>query len=565
MGNIFIMKRFFSFLTLSAFLIWQLFIPSFAQSTTTTTLWGFELTVPAEVIVNEAFDVTVKALDTNGQKFSTYEGTVYFDIEGGSASDIFPFNDDNEWYKFTLSDQGEHTFQKWFTIKKPGKYTIVVFEVDTNKTLEKEAEVTVVDKWGTEPTNTDVVINEPSTNTTVSTKKVTVSGTSKPTSSINIKLNGTKIKTVQTNTEGKFSVDDIWDLKEGENQIIAEVLDGNGAITGTSTTTTIKYSTEAPKLTSLVVDGGEEFFAKSSIKFIGKGDQNLKLVQVRVGDKTVELTQDTSELGTYTGMFETSEFEGEFTADVLVESQLGVKAEQKNMAKFRTVTAKIENVKIEATADKKVRFTFDITPNLARIKFFKIKYGNASEKYTKEVVTFAKDQIKEEGKYTWYIPDMQPGEYFSTIIALDENKIDTPVNSGEQTFTITLDAAPTCFIEKVSGIRVDRTSDTYSTIRWDKLNDASAYQIFKRDASGKFAMIDEVTTNEYRVNIDTKSREITYEDFQVRGICKNGTYTGEGAFSESVAVPTGPEMIIFFALFLASGIAFILVRRGYIN
>ena len=48
-------------------------------------------------------------------------------------------------------------------------------------------------------------------------------------------------------------------------------------------------------------------------------------------------------------------------------------------------------------------------------------------------------------------------------------------------------------------------------------------------------------------------------------ICKNGDFTGEGAFSDSVAVPTGPEMIIFFALFVASGIAFIMIRRGYLD
>ena len=78
-------------------------------------------------------------------------------------------------------------------------------------------------------------------------------------------------------------------------------------------------------------------------------------------------------------------------------------------------------------------------------------------------------------------------------------------------------------------------------------------------------MIDEITATKYRINIDTSTDQEVYEDFKVRGICKNGDYTGEGAFSESVAVQTGPELIIFFALFMASGIAFILVRRGYIN
>lgn len=235
------------------------------------------------------------------------------------------------------------------------------------------------------------------------------------------------------------------------------------------------------------------------------------------------------------------------------------------MVKFRTVTAKFENIKIETTKDKKVKFSFELKPDLDKIKYFKIRYGTESGKYTKEVVTYEKSEIKEDNKYTWYIPNIAAGEYYSTIIALDKDKKDTPINSGEQTFTIALDAAPTCFIEKVSGIRVDRASETHSIIRWDNLPDAASYQVFKRDASGEFAMIDEITTNQFRVNIDMSAREVTYEDFKVRGICKNGTYTGQGGFSESVAVPTGPEMIILFALFIASGISFILIRRGYIN
>lgn len=235
------------------------------------------------------------------------------------------------------------------------------------------------------------------------------------------------------------------------------------------------------------------------------------------------------------------------------------------MAKFRTITAKIENIKVETTTDKKVKFSWELKPDLDQVRYFKIKYGTESGKYTKEVVTYEKGEIKEDAKYAWYIAGIPPGEYFSTIIALDKDKKDTPINSGEQTFTLALDAAPTCFIEKVSGIRVNKVNETYSIIQWDKLTDAASYQVFKRDASGEFAMIDEITTNQFRVNIDTRAKEVTYEDFQVRAICKNGTYTGQGEFSESVAVPTGPEMIIFFALFIASGIAFILVRRGYLD
>lgn len=556
------MNRLLSTLTLITLFVSQL-TPFFALAQATAELKDFKITAPTEVIVNEAFDVTVEAQDGAGKTLDKYEGTIFFDTNNNPADVVLPFE---EWeYQFTLNDQGKHTFQEGFTLKKPGKYELVIFELDgPNGGIEKVVEVTAVPKGDTTPTKADIVIKEPTTNTTVSTKTILVSGTSKPTSSVNIKLNGTKVKTTQTDKDGVFSAD-IGDLKPDENLIVAEVLDGTGAVVGTSAPVTIKFNTEVPKLTSLTIKEGDEFFVGSSITFVGVGDPSLKVVQVKVGDKSAQLLEDKTKLGTYTGVLKTSDFEGEFKASVALESQLGVKAEQKDMAKFRTISAKFENVKVETTKEKKVKFTWDLKPDLDQIRYFKIKYGTEPGKYTKEVVTYEKTEIKEENKYTWYIPNIPVGEYFSTIIALDKDKKETSIDSDEQTFTIALDAAPTCFIEKVSGIRVDKASETYSIIRWDKLKDATSYQVFKRDASGEFAMIDEITTNQFRINIDMSAREVTYEDFRVRGVCKNGSYVGQGDFSDSVAVPTGPEMIIFFALFIASGIAFILVRRGYIN
>lgn len=128
--------------------------------------------------------------------------------------------------------------------------------------------MTAVVKDALPAVKSDIVIKDPVTNTTVSTKSVTVSGNSKPTSSVNIKLNGSKTKTAQTDTSGGFSVT-VENLKAGDNILIAEVLDGTGAVVGTSAPVTIKFSTEVPKLTSLTIKEGDEFFAGSSITFIG--------------------------------------------------------------------------------------------------------------------------------------------------------------------------------------------------------------------------------------------------------------------------------------------------------
>jgi hypothetical protein len=79
---------------------------------------SFDITFPAEVKINEAFDLTVKALGADGKKIADYEGTVYFDNVNRPPADVTlpSFGDDG--YTFILSDQGEHTFSKGFTFKK---------------------------------------------------------------------------------------------------------------------------------------------------------------------------------------------------------------------------------------------------------------------------------------------------------------------------------------------------------------------------------------------------------------------------------------------------------------
>lgn len=104
------MNRILSYLTLIAIFFAQLSpIVAVAQATETE-LNDFEVTVPSQVIVNEAFDMTVTALNEAGKKYDKYEGTIFFDTNSNPADVVLPFEDGE--YQFTLSDQGTHTFQK---------------------------------------------------------------------------------------------------------------------------------------------------------------------------------------------------------------------------------------------------------------------------------------------------------------------------------------------------------------------------------------------------------------------------------------------------------------------
>jgi hypothetical protein len=56
---------------------------------------GFLVTAPKEVKVNTPFDITVKALDKNGNILTNYAGTLYFDlIEGSYNNFTLPVTDE---------------------------------------------------------------------------------------------------------------------------------------------------------------------------------------------------------------------------------------------------------------------------------------------------------------------------------------------------------------------------------------------------------------------------------------------------------------------------------------
>ena len=74
----------------------------------------FELIAPAEVFINEPFDMTVRALGSSGTINNIYTGKIFFDTNNNPDDVIFPFQEDDggSEYQFTLADNGVKVFQK---------------------------------------------------------------------------------------------------------------------------------------------------------------------------------------------------------------------------------------------------------------------------------------------------------------------------------------------------------------------------------------------------------------------------------------------------------------------
>lgn len=205
-----------------------------------------EIIAPETAVINQAIDVTVRALDENGQPVPDFTGTIFFLIEGDDDA-VIPFE---EGYQFSASDQGEHTFAKGFTFTTAGEIDIYVYEFESF--LDKTHTLVVTESGDALPENADVMIVAPQNNTTVSSSKVTIQGSTKPTTAIDVYLNDTKVLSSQSDADGKFS-EDVEGLLQGENVIYVEAFGGDNASIGVSADLNLRYVDDLPGFEGLIV------------------------------------------------------------------------------------------------------------------------------------------------------------------------------------------------------------------------------------------------------------------------------------------------------------------------
>ncbi len=98
---------------------------------------NFQVNAPAHATSGMPFDVTVTALDANGQTAVGYVGTVTF-----SSSDVDPGVLAPTDYTFTAADNGVHTFPGGFTLVTVGDQTLTATDT-ADQTITGTATVTV--------------------------------------------------------------------------------------------------------------------------------------------------------------------------------------------------------------------------------------------------------------------------------------------------------------------------------------------------------------------------------------------------------------------------------------
>lgn len=545
----------FSFPFLSAFAATGATVATVA--TTSAKVDHFEVTIPSPVRVGEATDMTIKALDKTGAIKKDYLGTIYITVDNDSKATI-PYAADG--YTFKNADQGIVTFSKGLSFTKAGNMKVTVMDID-NDNLEGIASVTVDEGTITTIITKEIVtIISPDNNSEIPSDYLNVIGSTKKNSKIQVWLNGIKVGDSQTADDGKF-VYELKKLDQEQNILQVKVIDGTDTIIGESDKVSFKTSTGSPIFNTLTVKEGTKVSVGTLLNVEISAEPKLKEVTATLGDST-EIFKETKE-GIYNGTLTAPNTTGSFQIGVSLKNDLGKITAKEAVETIETTELPnvFKNIKSEVKT-KKVIFTFEVTDEPIDLAKFKFQYGTESGALTQETITSEKEKMKtKSGSYTWYIANLDPQTKYFRILGLDKSGKEILKIAPSDTFIvdISLAAASTCMVSNISGIKT--TSENGTTIlSWDEAPDAtSGYNIYKRGIDGKYALIENVTTNSYTIYLSKDA--VKYDDFAVTGVCNSGE--GESPYlTEVTRVKTGPGQILIL-IGLSILIGFFVTRRKF--
>lgn len=457
-----------------------------------------QITAPATAIVGEAFDVTVTAVDKDGNKATGYTNSIIFNTD--FIGDTYPMP--GRSIPFTAEDAGEKKFSKGVVFKKTGKQKLYVSDLGGE---DINGEVTIlVEAAGTSTVAnaSEITILTPTADSKIATDVVLVSGTARKNSKISLELNGQSAGTVVSDNDGLFTKE-ITGISQENNILKASLLDASDVVLATSPEVKFAKSTETTSVYGLSITPGTTVESSTGITLTIDAVKGLAEVTAMLDGSLLKATESTE--GKYTITTNAPQKEGEYPIDVTAKSITGQEIKKEKLATLK-VEAKKEEPKVEEkkeepknptfkdvkteTKDARVTFTFAIENAPTDLDAFQISHASGS------VTTYSGSKILKDGKYSWYIDNLTPGQYTFKIQgknnagALMENLISEPLLA-----TI---GVQQCTISNVGDIQV-KTDTSKSVLSWPVVQGAMGYNVYKIDASGKYTLVTRVKDPSYTV------------------------------------------------------------------
>ncbi|MCH2189213.1 hypothetical protein MK079_05305 [Candidatus Gracilibacteria bacterium] len=277
----------------------------------------FEITfTPDTAQLGESIDVEIRAVDKNNVVVQDYNGTILVFSETDPEV-ILPDELNQNTYTFVASDQGVIRFENAIRFQQTGTQDIHVYDLNDD-TVFGIGEAQIDKKTVQEELVIDIL--SPQHNITVADANTKVSGTTQKNHQIKIIINDESENAVETtsNNDGIFEQD--IELQEGQNSIVAHVLDADKNVIGTSDTLQILLASNLPSFKGLTYSPAENIETGMSVDVELIATQGLVEASIILNDIVYPLSE-TSE-GKYTTTVVAPSEAGTYAIDVILKDEL---------------------------------------------------------------------------------------------------------------------------------------------------------------------------------------------------------------------------------------------------
>jgi len=490
---------------------------------------------PSTIKVWEPADLTIKAIDENGDIVEDYEGDVIMSVvdkdgnELDTADYVLP-NDGN--YSFLEEDQGEKKFTKWLTINKAWEYKVIVEDFETEQS--GEGDVKVINPDATDSKWT-VTISTPQDWETIvdSVLSVAWSAPNYRNSKVEVLIDGKKVEEWQVDESWNFQID-IQDIPDGTHTLQVNVLDIDNNVVASSKKITINVALKKDLLKDIKILPSEQVEQGTKVEVQIKVAPQVSSAVLKVSNYG-EYPMDRMTTDTFTTQF-VANTPGTFDISVDLKGEFWEKTYD-NIKKLVVIEKiAIQNVKFVRDNPKK---TIDLTWDFSwQVPAFKVIYGTEKDKLDMSAIVT-------ENKYT--IKNIDEGKtYFVQIIPTDTSGNKIWDASNVIVIEPDMKKAATCTIDNIKVDTVVEGGKHY--LVWKAATWAVEYNIYKWDKESDLVKIATTKDTTYEIPFNKNAKKVEYAYFAVKAVCDDGS---EKQIDKVKKVKVGPMDWLIYAIIIA--------------
>lgn len=506
--------------------------------------------------VGEALDVTVRAVDKQGNTVTSYRGSIIFNTD--NIADTVP--SPGKTITFTPDMNGEKTFSKWLIFKKSGKQKLYVSDISEDIIGEKAITVDPASvEWS--GSNETVTIITPENGTKILGDMVMLSGKTRKNSKISIILNGQNVGSVISDNNGLFTKN-VTGITQDTNLMVVKLLDGSNMPIATSPEVKFGKASSAIGTYGLVISPSSTVEVSSPISITVEATPGLAELTLSIDGSILSTNETTS--GKYSISTIAPQNPGSYKIEISQKDSLGQtkKTESdtvlittpKPVIPIPVVNPTFKNVKT-TTKGSKIMFDFGVDNPPEDLNSFKIAYGINADSLTQEVMTYSLEKIRSSsGSYAWYIDKIPVGTY--TFKIFGQKKDGSLISWFVSESIVATLGKDSCTIGNVEWLQV-QTDVSKSVISWSPITEAVSYNLYRVSPTGDYTLFQNTKQPTYTLFLSKWA--IVYENFAVKALCDESTESKE--YSSMSRVQTGPRMIAILVIIAAIAWAFLMRRR----